>query len=137
MIRLINLIASTAVVCSILATSALADTAETGHNAPTAAPAGHAGVPFPNSPEIAPIGVRLDTFLDIRDSARGIVIEPAKGYRLEKLGRGLYMVTDNGYQSMFMVYETGVVVVDAPPSYAAKLKQAIAEVTNLPIAHII
>lgn len=47
------------------------------------------------------------------------------------------MVTDNGYQSMFLVYETGVVVVDAPPSYASKLRKAIAEVTDKPITHMI
>lgn len=137
MSRLIRSISSTAVVCSLLATSALADTAEGEHNASTAAPAGRAGVPFPDAPEIAPIGVRLDKYLDVPESAKGPPIDPTKGYRLEKLGRGLYMVTDNAYQSMFMVYESGVVVVDAPPSYAAKLKQAIAEVTNLPITHII
>jgi glyoxylase-like metal-dependent hydrolase (beta-lactamase superfamily II) len=81
--------------------------------------------------------VRLDKYLDVPESAKGPAIDPQKGYRLEKLGRGLFMVTDNGYQSMFMVYESGVIVVDAPPSYASKLKQAIAEVTKLPITHII
>jgi glyoxylase-like metal-dependent hydrolase (beta-lactamase superfamily II) len=38
---------------------------------------------------------------------------------------------------MFLVYETGVIVVDATPSYAAKLRQAIAEVTSHPITHVI
>lgn len=98
---------------------------------------GHAGSPFPNVPEIAGIGVRIGKYLDIPEPAKGTPIDPRKGYRLEQLGRGLYMVTDNAYQSMFMVYESGVVVVDAPPSYAATLKQAISEVTNLPITHII
>ena len=46
-------------------------------------------------------------------------LDPAKGYRIEDLGRGLYMVSEGAYQSMFLVYETGVVVVDAPPTYAA------------------
>ena len=101
------------------------------------APAGHAGVPFPNAPEIAPIGVRLDKYLELPETAKGPPIDPAKGYRLESLGRGLYMITDNQYQSMFLVYETGVVVVDAPPSYAAKIPQAIAEVTKLPITHLV
>ena len=47
------------------------------------------------------------------------------------------MITDNCYQSMFMVYETGVVVIDAPTSYAEDILKAIAEVTNKPITHIV
>ncbi|WP_245331876.1 MBL fold metallo-hydrolase [Bradyrhizobium sp. NAS80.1] len=38
---------------------------------------------------------------------------------------------------MFLVYDKGVVVVDAPPSYSAHLKQAIADVTDRPITHLI
>ena len=64
-------------------------------------------------------------------------MDPAKGYRIQKLGDGLYMVTDGGYQSMFMTYESGVVVIDAPPSYAAHIREAIAEVTGSPITHIV
>ena len=47
------------------------------------------------------------------------------------------MVTDNAYQSTFLVYEGGVVVIDAPPGYAAKIPLAIAEVTKAPITHVI
>jgi glyoxylase-like metal-dependent hydrolase (beta-lactamase superfamily II) len=47
------------------------------------------------------------------------------------------MLTENVYQSMFMVYETGVVVVDAPPTYAARIRQAIGEVSAKPITHVI
>ena len=47
------------------------------------------------------------------------------------------MVTDGAYQSMFMMYEDGVVVIDAPPSYAAHIPQAIAEVTDKPITHVV
>src|SRR3954464_615220 len=38
------------------------------------------------------------------------------------------MVTDGAYQSMFMTYEDGVVVIDAPPSYAAHIPGAVAEI---------
>ena len=47
------------------------------------------------------------------------------------------MITDNAYQSMFLVYDRGVVVVDVPPSYAAHIPQAIAEVTDKPVTHVI
>jgi glyoxylase-like metal-dependent hydrolase (beta-lactamase superfamily II) len=41
------------------------------------------------------------------------------------------------YQSMFLVYDRGVVVIDAPPSSAKHIPEAIAEVTPLPITHVI
>jgi glyoxylase-like metal-dependent hydrolase (beta-lactamase superfamily II) len=75
--------------------------------------------------------------MDVPASARGPEVPLSKGYRLQELGRGLYMVTDNAYQSMFLVHDSGVVVVDAPPSYAARLRTAIAEVTNRAITHLV
>jgi glyoxylase-like metal-dependent hydrolase (beta-lactamase superfamily II) len=98
---------------------------------------GAAGDPYPNMPGIAPLGVRIGRHLDIPESSKGPAIDPAKGYRLQDLGQGLYMITDNGYQSMFMVYDKGVVVVDAPTSYAQYILKGIAEVTDKPITHII
>jgi glyoxylase-like metal-dependent hydrolase (beta-lactamase superfamily II) len=47
------------------------------------------------------------------------------------------MVTDNVYQSMFLVYGDGVVVIDAPPIYAIHIPAAIAEVTAKPITHLV
>ena len=38
---------------------------------------------------------------------------------------------------MFMTYEEGVVVVDAPPAYASHISTAIAEVTDKPITHLV
>jgi glyoxylase-like metal-dependent hydrolase (beta-lactamase superfamily II) len=99
--------------------------------------AGEAGTPYPNMPEIAPIGVRIGHHMDIPEGAKGPPVDPAKGYRIQELGKGLYMVTENAYQSMFMVYESGVVVVDAPPTFAAHIPQAIREVTQLPITHLV
>src|SRR5215217_7463328 len=98
---------------------------------------GTPGVPYANMPAIAPIGVSVDKYFDVPDSAKGPTIDPVKGYRTQALGDGLYMVTDGGYQSMFMTYEDGVVVIDAPPSYAAHLREAIAEVTDKPITHVV
>jgi glyoxylase-like metal-dependent hydrolase (beta-lactamase superfamily II) len=99
--------------------------------------AGTAGVPYANMPVLAPIGVRVDTYLGVPESAKGPAVDPAKGYRTQKLGEDLYMITDGAYQSMFMTYEDGVVVVDAPPSYASHIPQAIAEVTHKPITHLV
>ena len=98
---------------------------------------GAAGAPYPDMPRIAPIGARIAKYMDVPESAKGPAIDPSKGYRLQEVGKGLYMITDNAYQSMFMTYEKGVVVIDAPPSYAAHIHRAIAEVTDKPITHII
>jgi len=98
---------------------------------------GSAGNPYPNMPLIAPIGERIEKYITVNESAKGPAIDPNKAYRLQKLGEGLYMITDNAYQSMFMVYEAGVVVVDAPPSFGGYFIKAIAEVTNKPITHLI
>jgi len=98
---------------------------------------GAAGEPYEHMPPIAPIGVRTGRYMEIPPSARGPAIDAAKGYRLQDLGSGLYMVTDNVYQSMILAYDSGVVVVDAPPSYASRLSQAIAEVSSKPVTHII
>ncbi|WP_244513569.1 MBL fold metallo-hydrolase [Devosia insulae] len=104
--------------------------------APAALP-GHAGAPYANQPELAAIGERVDRYLPVPDEAAAPAVDAAKGYRLQELGRGLYLVTDNAYQSMFLVYETGVVMVDAPPRYSAQLLKAIAEVTDQPVTHVI
>jgi hypothetical protein len=98
---------------------------------------GTAGEPYPNMPAIPPIGVRTGKYLDIPASSQGPAIDPAKGYRLQDFGSGLFMITDNAYQSMFLVYDGGVVVLDTPQAYAAKIRQAIAEVTDKPITHLI
>jgi glyoxylase-like metal-dependent hydrolase (beta-lactamase superfamily II) len=98
---------------------------------------GAAGEPYPEMPSVAPIGVRTGKYMDVPASAKGPAIDPAKGYRLQDFGGGLYMVTDNAYQSMFLVYDRGVVVIDAPPPYAAHIPRAIAEVSDKPVTHVV
>ena len=116
---------------------ALAFYAATAFAARNGARPGTSGVPYANMPDIAPIGVRMDKYLDIPDFAKGPVIDPTKGYRTQELGDRLYMITDGAYQSMFMTYEDGVVVVDAPPSYASHIAAAVREVTDKPITHVV
>jgi len=108
-----------------------------GQSSGSSSAPGEAGEPYPNMPSIAPIGVRIAKYLDVPASALGPAIDPAKGYRLQDLGKGLYMITDNAYQSMFLVYDRGVVVIDAPPGFAAHIPQAIADVSDKQITHII
>lgn len=93
--------------------------------------------PYANMPKIAPIGVRTEKYMDIPESGKGPAIDPAKGYRIEVVGRDMYMVSDGAYQSMFVVYDKGVVVIDAPPALAAFIPKAIAETTSKPVTHLI
>ncbi|MDO9374252.1 MAG: MBL fold metallo-hydrolase [Ferruginibacter sp.] len=98
---------------------------------------GAAGIPYPDMPEIAPLAVHIGKHLEVPESSKGPAIEPGKGYRIQELGKGIYMITDNAYQSMFMEYESDVVVIDAPPSFAQHIRKAIAEVTNKRITHLV
>jgi glyoxylase-like metal-dependent hydrolase (beta-lactamase superfamily II) len=100
-------------------------------------PPGEAGPPYPQMNHLAPIGVRTGKYLPVPDSAKGPAIDPAKGYRTEELGPGLYMITDNAYQSMFMVHDRGVILVDVPPPYAKHILPAVREITPKPVTHII
>jgi glyoxylase-like metal-dependent hydrolase (beta-lactamase superfamily II) len=93
--------------------------------------------PFAHMPSIAAIGQRIDKYQEVPAAARGPAVDATKGYRLQDLGGGLYMITDNIYQSMFLVYDRGVVVVDAPPNYSAKILSGIAEVTRNSVTHVI
>ena len=111
--------------------------ASTAPAAENGARPGTPGVPYANMPAIAPIGVRVDKYVDVPDSAKGPTVDPSKGYRTQKLGDGLYMITDNGIQSVFMTYEDGVVVIDAPQAFGSRIPAAVAEVTNKPITHLI
>ena len=131
-ILMLTAFAAIVVVASVLwiaATPGTGTRAEAGPGSPA--------TPYANMPAIAPIGVRVDKYLDVPESAKGSSVDPAKGYRTQTLGEGLYLITDGVYQSMFMTYEDGVVVVDAPPNYVSLIPKAIAEVSDKPITHLV
>ena len=86
---------------------------------------------------IPSIGVPIARHLQIPAQALGVALDPGKAYRLQDLGGGLHMITDNVYQSMFLVHETGVVIVDAPPAYADYILEGVREVTEKPVSHLI
>ncbi len=65
------------------------------------------------------------------------VIEQEKGYFVDEIADGLYWVIGGGYQVMFLTTGEGVIVVDAPQPLGEKYLQAIQEVTNEPITHMI
>ena len=60
-------------------------------------------------------------------------IDPKLGYAVHEVGGGVYVISDNGWQSAFLVTGDGVIVFDAPASFGKSIPSAIAKVTNQPI----
>src|SRR5260370_22988721 len=60
-------------------------------------------------------------------------IDPSPGYAVKSVGGGVYVISDNGWQSAFLVTDDGVIVFDAPASFGSKIPSAIAKVTDRPI----
>jgi glyoxylase-like metal-dependent hydrolase (beta-lactamase superfamily II) len=58
-------------------------------------------------------------------------------YELQEIKPGVYVVSAGGYNSMSLVTQEGVVVVDAPPAIGDKIFAAVSEVTDRPITHLI
>jgi glyoxylase-like metal-dependent hydrolase (beta-lactamase superfamily II) len=69
--------------------------------------------------------------------ARALPVDPAKGFLVKEVKPGVYVVTDGIYQSAFVTTGKGVVLFDAPPSFADKLPAAVAEVTREPITQLV
>jgi len=65
------------------------------------------------------------------------VIDPAKGYVVLKLKPDVYMITEGAYESAFVTTGKGVVLFDAPPSFAQHISQAVAETTSEPIVELV
>jgi len=87
---------------------------------------------------VAHLGAKLAPCVsDLPTTAVGPAIDFQKGYLVEELGDGLYWVTEGAYQLMFLTTGEGVIVVDAPPSIGQNILNAIAEVTDEPITHVI
>ena len=61
----------------------------------------------------------------------------APDYELQEIKPGVYVVSAGGSNSMFLVTQEGVVVVDAPPAIGDKIFAAVSNVTDKPITHLI
>ncbi len=58
-------------------------------------------------------------------------------YDLQEIKPGVYVVSAGGSNSMFLVTQEGVVVVDAPPAIGDKIFTVVSNVTDRPITHLI
>jgi glyoxylase-like metal-dependent hydrolase (beta-lactamase superfamily II) len=70
-------------------------------------------------------------------NAEDAVSLPSKGYVVREVRDGLYWLSDGAYNTMFLVSSQGVIVVDPLPTLGARYLQAIAEVTDKKITHVI
>ncbi len=64
-------------------------------------------------------------------------IDPKLGYAVKEMGGGVYVISDNMWQSAFLVTSEGVIVFDAPESFGKSIPSAIAAVTDKPIKMLI
>jgi len=83
------------------------------------------GAAYANMPDIVPPNVRQDAYVPLTDDQAGPPIDPATGYRTESLGGGVYMVSDGIYNTMFVVSDVGVILIDAPASMGDKTLKGI------------
>ena len=80
---------------------------------------------------------KMMTAAPLPEPAMGPQIDYSKGYLVEEIKDGLYWVTDGAYQAMFLTTGQGVIAVDAPPSIGQNYLNAIAEVSDEPVTHVI
>jgi glyoxylase-like metal-dependent hydrolase (beta-lactamase superfamily II) len=85
------------------------------------------GPPYANMPDFVPPNVRPSEYAAVTDKDVPPV-DAAKGYSIEKLGGGLYVVTEGVYQMMIVVSDEGVIILDAPPTIGPKILKALEEV---------
>jgi glyoxylase-like metal-dependent hydrolase (beta-lactamase superfamily II) len=64
-------------------------------------------------------------------------IDPALGYAVKNVGGGVYVISDNMWQSAFLVTDDGVIVFDAPATFGKDIPSAIAQVTGKPIKMLV
>jgi glyoxylase-like metal-dependent hydrolase (beta-lactamase superfamily II) len=65
------------------------------------------------------------------------VLAQEKEYDVKEIKNGVYVVSSNGYNVMFLVTGDNVVVIDAPPAIGENILKAISEITNETVGHLI
>jgi glyoxylase-like metal-dependent hydrolase (beta-lactamase superfamily II) len=70
-------------------------------------------------------------------TARALPVDPRKGYVVKEVKPGVFVIADGNYQSAFVTTGQGVILFDAPPTFADHIQQAVGEVTTEPIRRIV
>lgn len=69
--------------------------------------------------------------------SRSVNIDQKKGYTIEQVKPTIYVITDGIWQSVAIVTDEGVVLIDAPESFGMNIQKAVQEVTSKPIVTLI
>jgi len=69
--------------------------------------------------------------------ARALAVDPQKGYLVKQVKSDVYVITDGIYQSAFVTTGKGVILFDAPESFAQHIVKAVTEVTREPIVQLV
>jgi flavorubredoxin len=64
-------------------------------------------------------------------------IDPKIGYAVKNVGNGVYVISDNGWQSAWLVTNEGVIVIDAPETFGKNIPAEVTQVTDKPIKMLI
>ena len=94
-------------------------------------------IPLESSREVSP--ETLKQFVPLLPSVKAKMwkIDPNLGYAMKNVGGGVYVLSDNGWQSAFLVTDEGVIVFDAPASFGKSIPSAIAKVTDKPVKMLV
>jgi glyoxylase-like metal-dependent hydrolase (beta-lactamase superfamily II) len=65
------------------------------------------------------------------------IVDPATGYFVDEIADGIYWLSGSRYQTMFLTTGEGVIVIDAPQPIGQSYLEAIEEVTDEPITHVV
>lgn len=76
------------------------------------------------------------TYLPVPAEAEAPAVN-ADGYRVEYLGAGAWLITNNQYQCMAVVSTEGVIMLDAPPTIGYTMLWAVGNITNTPVTHLV
>lgn len=81
----------------------------------------------------------LESYKPVLESTldRSIKVDYEKGYAIVEVKPDIYVLTDGIWQSAVIVTSEGVVLIDAPESFGAKIQQAVREVTEKPITTLV
>jgi glyoxylase-like metal-dependent hydrolase (beta-lactamase superfamily II) len=82
-----------------------------------------------NLPDYAPLLPQI--------KAEATAIDSQKGYAVKQLKPDVYMITEGAYESAFVTTGKGVVLFDAPPSFAKHIVDAVTETTHEPIVEMV
>ncbi|MCA9828390.1 MAG: MBL fold metallo-hydrolase [Nitrosopumilus sp.] len=83
------------------------------------------------------LGIPEVTSTTLRYTWQAPTVDSEKGYDVEEIADGIYWLIGSGYQTMFLTTGEGVIVIDAPQPIGEKYIDAINEVTDEPITHMI